>query len=150
VRRADQVGGLVLLVLGVAYGAGGLRYPYWGPNGPGSGFMPFWLGVAMAVLALLLLVGASRAAGPGARWLPDPTGLRKLLLVVGGTVLFVVLLPVVGMIVGTALFLVGVLRFLERYPWRHAIAIAAGTAVANYLVFAYWLRVPFPVSVLGF
>jgi hypothetical protein len=59
-------------------------------------------------------------------------------------------LPVVGMISGTALFLVGVLRFLERYPWRHSVGIAAATTLANYLVFTYWLRVPFPVSILGF
>ncbi|MGH7322313.1 MAG: tripartite tricarboxylate transporter TctB family protein, partial [Candidatus Rokuibacteriota bacterium] len=43
-----------------------------------------------------------------------------------------------------------VLRFGERYSWRHTVAIAVGTAVASYLVFDYWLRVPFPKSILGF
>jgi putative tricarboxylic transport membrane protein len=104
----------------------------------------------MAILAVLLFVGASRAGDPGASWLPAGTGLRKLLVVVGATVLFVALLPYVGMIVGTGLFLLGILRFLERYPWTQAAGVAAGTAVANYLIFTYWLRVPFPVSVLGF
>jgi putative tricarboxylic transport membrane protein len=150
VRRADQVGGLGLLTLAVGYAAGALEYPYWGANGPGSAFMPFWLGVAMAILAVLLFVGASRVGDPGASWLPAGTGLRKLLVVVGATVLFVALLPYVGMIVGTGLFLLGILRFLERYPWTQAAGVAAGTAVANYLIFTYWLRVPFPVSVLGF
>ena len=150
-RRADQIGGLVLLLFAVGYAAGALReYTYWGPNGPGSGFLPFWLGLAMAILAFLLFVGASRRGAPDGRWLPEGAGLKKLYVVVGATAVFVAALNVVGMILGSALFLVGILRFLERYPWHHTVGIAAGTAVLNYLVFTYWLRVPLPVGVLGF
>ena len=150
-KRADQVGGLVLLVFAVWYSAVALKYyPYWRETGPGSGFLPVWLGIAMGVLALLLLVGAMRRAGSGAPWLPEGEGLRKLLVVLGAVALLVATLNIVGMILGTALFLVGILRFLERYSWSHSLGIAAATAAANYLVFTYWLRVPFPVSILGF
>jgi hypothetical protein len=150
VRRADQVGGLLLLVLAVGFSAGALQYPYWAPTGPGSGFLPFWLGVALGILALLLVVQAGRAGTAGPAWLPAGVGLLRLLVVVGATVVLVVLLPVLGMTLGAALFLVGILRFLEAYSWPATMAIAVGTAVVNYLVFTYWLRVPFPVGVLGF
>ncbi|HSE95561.1 MAG TPA: tripartite tricarboxylate transporter TctB family protein [Methylomirabilota bacterium] len=149
-RRADQVGGLLLLVFAVWFSAGALEFPYWAPTGPGSGFLPFWLGVALGILALMLVVQASRAGTPGAAWLPGGPGLRRLLVVVGATVVLVTLLPVLGMTLGAALFLVGILRFLEAYSWFATVAIAIGTAVTNYLVFTYWLRVPFPVGVLGF
>ena len=70
-RGADRTAGAVLLALAVAFGAGALRqYAYWGANGPGPAFLPFWLGVVMAVLATLLLVQAWRSADPGAPWLP--------------------------------------------------------------------------------
>jgi len=150
VRRADQVGGLLLLVFAVWFSVGALDFPYWAPTGPGSGFLPFWLGVALGILALLLVVQTSRAGTPGPAWLPAGPGLRRLLVVVGATVVLVTLLPVLGMTLGAALFLVGILRFLEAYSWLATVAIAVGTAVANYLVFTYWLRVPFPVGVLGF
>jgi Tripartite tricarboxylate transporter TctB family len=149
VRRADQVGGLALLVFGIWYAAVALRYPYRAATGPGSGFLPFWLGVAMAALAALLLVRSSRSAEPGADWLPRGFGLRRLLLVLGITVLFVAGLKVVGMLLGTALFLLAVLRGVERHTWPRALAIAVGVALLNYLVFAHWLNVPFPVGVLG-
>ena len=150
-RRADRIGGLFFLLLAVGTAAIALRdYPYWGPNGPGSGFLPVWLSVAMGVLAVLLLVGARRTGTPGAPWLPAGDGLRKLLIVVVATIVLVSLLPVVGMLPGAALFLVGILRFLEGYPWRRTLSIAAGTAVASYLLFIYWLKVPLPVGVLGF
>ncbi len=151
VRRADQVGGLALLVFAVAYSGAALRwYPYRSDTGPGSGFLPVWLGVAMAILAVLLFIGATRTAHPGGAWLPRGRGLLRLLVVFGATALLVALMNTVGMILGTALFMVGILRFLEGYPWLHSLGIGAAIAVVNYLVFTYWLQVPFPTGVLGF
>ena len=150
-RRADQIAGAGLLLLGVAFSGMALwKYTYWGPTGPGSGFLPFWLGLAMAVLAAGLLLGTRRAREPGARWLPEGAGLRRLVAVLGVTAGLVVVLKIVGMVVGTVLFLVALLRFVERMRWRSTLAIAVGTATANYLIFTYWLRVPFPLGVLGF
>jgi hypothetical protein len=150
-RRADLVTGLALLVLGVGYAVVAWRaYPYSSPTGPGSGFLPVWLGAAMAALALLLVLSARRAATvPGARWPPEGRGLTRLLVVVAAIAVFIALMDVVGMILGSALFLLGVLRFLERYPWPVAVAIAVGVSGLIYGVFTYWLQVPFPTSPLG-
>jgi hypothetical protein len=132
-RGADRTAGAVLLALAVAFGAGALRqYAYWGPNGPGPAFLPFWLGVVMAVLATLLLAGALRSRDAGADWLPGSEGLRRLAIVVGVTIAFVALLNVLGMVLGTVLFLIALMRFLID------------------LVFARWLRVPLPMGLLGF
>lgn len=150
-RRADRVGGLVLLVLGVGYAAtAALRYPYTSQYGPGSGFLPFWLGTAMAALAALLLAGAVRAREPGDPWLPDRTGRRRLAAVVLATAIFITVLRVTGMAVGTTLFLAVLLRGVEGYPWQLTLPVAVGAALLNWAVFTYWLQVPFPVGVLGF
>ena len=61
-----------MLALAVAFSAGALKYyAYWGENGPGPAFLPFWLGLVMAALAAMLLVGALRSADPGPAWLPS-------------------------------------------------------------------------------
>ncbi len=150
-RRADRIAGAVLLALAVAFSAGALKsYTYAGPGGPGSAFVPFWLGLLMAVLAAMLLAGALRAPDAGPEWLPRGEGLRRLLLVLGVTIALVALLKVLGMILGTVLFLIVLLRRLDRIPWPLTLSVAAATAGLNYLVFTHWLRVPFPVGVLGF
>jgi hypothetical protein len=59
-------------------------------------------------------------------------------------------MPWLGMAVTTVLFLVGILRLLEGHSWPAAVAIAVATAAANWAVFTWWLRVPFPPGVLGF
>ena len=150
-RSADRIAGAALLALAIAFSAGALKhYAYWGENGPGSAFLPFWLGLVMAVLAATLLVGALRSRDPGPAWLPSGDGLRRLALVVGATAAFVALLNVVGMTIGTVLFLVVLMRFLDRQPWPLTIAVALAVAGLNYLVFTRWLHVPLPAGPFGF
>jgi putative tricarboxylic transport membrane protein len=151
VHRADQLAGLALLLFGVCYaGAAAIQYPYWSSTGPGSGFFPIWLGAIMAVLALLLLARAARSRDAGGSWLPRGHGLTRLATVVAATALFVAVLRTLGMMLATALFLTGILRFVEGYRWSAALGIAVATALVNYLVFAYWLQVPFPTGLIGF
>ena len=150
-RSADRIAGAALLALAIAFSAGALKhYAYWGENGPGPAFLPFWLGLVMAVLAATLLVGALRSRDPGPAWLPSGDGLRRLALVVGATAAFVALLNVVGMTIGTVLFLVVLMRFLDRQPWPLTIAVALAVAGLNYLVFTRWLHVPLPAGPFGF
>jgi putative tricarboxylic transport membrane protein len=150
VRRADLVGAVILFVFGAWFAlTAALRYPYWGANGPGSGFFPVWLGSAMAVLAVVLFVHARRSPEPATAWLPRGHRGRRLLGVLALTAIFIALLKIVGMIAGTALFLVALLRFIEGHSWRVSVAVAVAVAVVNWLVFTYWLQVPFPVGVFG-
>ncbi|MEO7338700.1 MAG: tripartite tricarboxylate transporter TctB family protein [Caldimonas sp.] len=150
-RLADRLGGAALLAIAVAFSAAALKYyAYWGPNGPGPAFLPFWLGLVMAVLAALMLLRAVRAPDPGSPWLPRGEGLRRLLLVLGATIAFVALLNVLGMVLGTVLFMIVLVRFLDRHPWPLTLAVALGVAAFNFMVFTFWLRVPLPVGMLGF
>ena len=150
-RRADRIGAVILLALAVAFAwTAARRYTYWNASGPGSGFFPFWLGVALAVLATLLLVRAARQTDSGPAWLPRGHGAVRLASVVVATAIFVALMPWLGMTLGTVLFLAVLLRALEGHTWRTTLGVAVGVAAANWAVFAVWLRVPFPVGVLGF
>jgi putative tricarboxylic transport membrane protein len=151
VRRADRIGAAILLALAVAYTATAAgRYTYWTVHGPGSGFFPFWLGLALATLSILLLASAVRRPDPGRAFLPTGHGATRFVVVVLVTALFIALLPLLGMVLGTAVFLAVLLRMLEGHSWRATVAVAAGAAVANWAVFVLWLKVPFPVGVLGF
>jgi putative tricarboxylic transport membrane protein len=149
-RRADQVSGALLLVFGAGFAAGARQYPYWAPTGPGSGFLPFWLGLVMAALATFLLVGATRRPDAGPPWLPGGRALLRLVIVIVATAAFVWLLPVLGMTLATFLFLFGILRFLEGHGWLATAGVAIAASAANWLIFIFWLNVPFPVGILGF
>ena len=144
-RSADRVTAVLLLAFAVAFVAGALKYySWWGSGGPGSAFLPFWLGLVMALLALMMLFKSIKQASPGEGWLPRGEGLRDMLVVLGATIVFVALLKTVGMILGTALYLAALIWYLGRHPWWVTLSIAVAAAGFNWLVFVHWLHVPFP------
>jgi putative tricarboxylic transport membrane protein len=145
VRNADRVTAALLLAFSVAFSVGALKsYQWWGSGGPGPAFLPFWLGAVMALLALMLLLKNLRIADPGSEWLPRGEGLRDMLVVLAVTVAFVALLNVTGMVIGTALYLLVLVRYLGRHRWWVTVSIAVAAAAFNWLVFVHWLRVPMP------
>jgi putative tricarboxylic transport membrane protein len=145
VRSADRITAVLLLAFSVAFSAGALKYySWWSSDGPGSAFLPFCLGIVMGFLALMMLARSFREKNPGEAWLPRGEGLRHMVVVLGATVLFVALLKVLGMILGTALYLAGLIWYLGRHRWWVTVAIALAAAGFNWLVFVHWLRVPFP------
>jgi putative tricarboxylic transport membrane protein len=145
VRTADRVTAALLLAFAVAFSAGALKnYQWWGAGGPGPAFMPFWLGLVMALLALMMLIRSLKENDPGQAWLPRGEGLRDMLAVLAVTVAFVALLNVTGMVIGTALYLLVLVRYLGRHRWWVAVSIALAAAGFNWLVFVHWLRVPMP------
>jgi hypothetical protein len=149
VRSADRVTAALLLAFAVAFSVGALKqYQWWGSGGPGPAFMPFWLGLVMAILALSMLLRSLKQKDPGAAWLPRGEGLRDMLVVLAATVAFIVLLKVTGMIIGTALYLAFLVRYLGRHRWWVTLAIALAAAGFNWLVFVHWLRVPMPEGMI--
>ncbi len=148
-RQTDRVTAALLLAFSVAFSAGALKnYQWWGAGGPGPAFLPFWLGLVMGLLALGLLVRSLKQQDAGEAWFPRGEGLRDISVVLAVTVAFVALLNVVGMILGTALYLLILVRYLGRHRWWVTGAIALAAAGFNWLVFVHWLRVPMPEGML--
>jgi hypothetical protein len=65
-------------------------------------------------------------------------------VVLAATIAFVALLNVTGMIIGTALYLAFLVRYLGRHRWWVTLSIALAAAGFNWLVFVHWLHVPMP------
>jgi hypothetical protein len=149
VRKADLATSALLLVCSLAFSAGALKYyEYWGDGGPGPSFLPFWLGIVMALLAVAMLVKTLRKKDAGEAWLPVGKARNRVLGVIGITIVFVALLKVLGMVVASVLYLAVLMRYLERNSWPLTAGVSLGAAAVNYLVFAYWLKVPFPEGML--
>ena len=145
-RSADRVTAVLLFALSVAFAAGALKYySWWGPGGPGSAFLPFWLALVMGVLSLMMLFKKSK---DDSSWLPRGEGLRDMLVVLGVTVAFIALLKVTGMVIGTALYLAALVWYLGRHRWWVTLGVALAAAGFNWLVFVHWLRVPMPEGII--
>ena len=114
---------------------------------PGSGFMPFGLGVILAVLALVLIVthlGADEHKRPF--WEPK-AWLRPLLAIVI-TIVYIVVFDDIGAITSVVVLVAGWLFFVERKRLLMAASTGALTGLVVYLVFDRFLQTPFPRGLL--
>ena len=142
----DTIGALVWLALAIFVMVQGVALRLGSLHRPGPGFFPFWGGLILALLALILLAGALRRRGtivfPGVRW-------PKLLLVVTALLLYLLLLERLGFTTVTALFLLLLFR-LEGKGWAWSVGVSVLGAGGCYAVFHVWLRTQLPAGPFGF
>jgi hypothetical protein len=132
-----------MALLGLAAIVGSLQVGIgWGPEGPKSGFFPFWIG--------LIVIGASlynlmRAYTDGSRklfatWLE----IAQVLKVVLPLTVYVGAIPWLGIYFASALLIAGFMRWIGRYGWPLILAISIGLPVITYVTFEMWFLVPLP------
>jgi putative tricarboxylic transport membrane protein len=123
-------------------------------NAPGSGLMPFLLGVLFGLLALYKLVMALLKHGEpeelpkeGERAEQSPTLYRKLALVVGALFAYAILIEPLGFLPTTFLTMTLLFRSAGFKRWSLAAAYSAGVVLITYFLFTY-LGVRFPPGIL--
>lgn len=143
----DGIAASAMLLVAVWVIRDSAKLPFGAVRNPGPGFVPWWTGVTLAGLSLILfaqVLRARRAAAPRPRAEPD----RGWWLRVGGLVLalalYVLLLDLAGYPLCTFLLALFMLRPTGRQSLIAALALAVLASGGSYLVFAVWLGVPLP------
>ncbi|HSB81646.1 MAG TPA: tripartite tricarboxylate transporter TctB family protein [Candidatus Methylomirabilis sp.] len=114
---------------------------------PGSGFMPFGLGIALAILAVLIIVtnrGADEKRVPF--WGPKAWFHPLLAIVI--TAVYIVVFDDIGAITSVVILVVGWLLFVERKSIIVSVTTGVLTGLVVYLLFDRLLQTPFPRGVL--
>lgn len=140
------------MVFSLALMEGSRRLPRSATFGPGAGFLPFWLGALMAVLALLLVFQASRqpAAARGRSLFPRGQALIPVGATVAGLAAYILVLERLGFLVATGLLTAFLLGVVERERWLTTALVAVLNAAGLYVVFQWLLGVNLPKNMLGF
>ena len=147
-KDGDVISGAVLAALGVYIVMQSLTWDYSGLDGPGPGFFPFWYGVAMVALSLLLIVSVVRK-GTTAYDVDWPATGRAL----GCWLAFALsigLMEWLGFLLSFALLTFFIVAVIFRRPLMTAGLTAVLTALAFHLIFPVALSVSLPTGWFGF
>src|SRR4249920_191257 len=126
----DLVSGLFWLAVAIFAALQGLSLNLGSLNRPGPGFFPFWGGVVLGVLSVVLIVRSFRRATARPPRRPESW---KLLVVLGALLAYLLLL-----------------FRLEQRGWAFSAVTAAIGTLASYALFQVWLKTQLPTGPLGF
>jgi cobalamin synthase len=118
---------------------------------PGSGFVPFVLGVLLAVLSIALVVTsrpAPRAPGAGRAAFWEGRAWLQPLVAVAIVAVFIVVFDDIGAITSVALLVTGWLWLVGKRSLPVALATGIATAAVVWAVFVRLLQTPFPDGLL--
>jgi putative tricarboxylic transport membrane protein len=142
-RAAELVTASVLILLGgiVLFDAVRLGFG-WGPDGPRSGFFPFWLALIMVIVCGVILAQAAWHAQRKSFVSREQLG--PVLKVLWPATAAVALMHFVGLYVASGLYMGFYMRWVGRHSWVAVVAIALGIPIASFLIFEKWFLVPMP------
>lgn len=143
--------GLFWLALSILVMVEGVRLGLGSPSNPSMGFLPFWAAFLLAALSLTVILVASRqrADSGQVQALFPREFFTKVLPTFAVLVVYVLTLPVLGFLVGTAILLGCLFYFAYRGPVWHIGAAALVITLGCWILFQQLLKTQFPRGVFG-
>jgi len=142
-NQKDFGAGLMYMVIGLFFTYMATQYSMGTPAKMGPGYFPFWLGLVMTVLGLVILI-KSLGAKAAIEKVP-PFNWRVIGLITGSVVLYGVLLPIMGFIVAVFVLVFLSASASHEFHWKGTLINAIFLIAFTYLVFVVGLKLQFPL-----
>jgi Tripartite tricarboxylate transporter TctB family len=146
--RSDRWIGILFCLFGFLVVLEASKLEFASSYGAGSGFFPYWLGIATIVIAMVVALYAWRNPSRDDSSAPVIWSIKKL-IALAALLGFVFTLDLIGFVTAFAL-LVAFLLKLEGENWRRAVSVALASGISFYVFFIRLLSVALPVGPLGF
>lgn len=150
-KKAEFIACLLWLALAFTVCLGSLQLKLGTPSEPGSGFLPFHTALLLGILALvhLIQITCQRTEDRPPEPLLGNAQWGRAMGVVVALISYALLLPYLGYIVGTFLLMVTLFSIYERKSWGMVLTLTILTLGVTYILFHNWLKVQFPIGILG-
>jgi hypothetical protein len=143
----NLIAGMVVLALGGAVVFFSLQLPYSSEYGPGPGFLPLWLGIALMGSSIGVMIKTFLKTDRTGLFFKPRTKIGiKMLVLIGITFL---LFPLFGFSIGLALFTTASMKTLGKHRLVVCGLTGVVTAVGIHFLFGRWLDIPLPTGVIG-
>ena len=146
-KKDASVASIVFLMLALGAFIESMKLPFGRISAPAAGFFPAVLAVLLALVSLFFFVEALRGSHEGAVQ-GEPLTWKKIVLTLGSLLVFGVVFERLGYLLATFLFIIFLLRAVERRSWGLAISVALSASLASYVVFGLLLGTPLPAGFL--
>ncbi|OYY20652.1 MAG: hypothetical protein B7Y05_03795 [Polynucleobacter sp. 24-46-87] len=142
-NQRDFGAGIMYMVIGLFFTIVARQYPMGTAAKMGPGYFPFYLGILMTLLGLLVLV-KSLGAKAAIEKIP-PFHWKIIALITGSVVLYGLLLPTMGFIVAVFVLVFVSASASHEFHWKGTLINASFLIAFTYSVFVLGLSLQFPL-----
>ena len=142
-NQRDFGAGIMYMVIGLFFAIMATNYPMGTAAKMGPGYFPFYLGILMFLLGLLVAVKAFGAKAaiesiPKFNW-------RIMAQITGAVVLYGLLLPRLGFLIAVVVLVFVAASASREFTWKGTAINAAFLVTFTYSVFVLGLKLQFPL-----
>ena len=141
--QKDFASGLMFILVGLSFSFVARGYSMGTAAKMGPGYVPFWLGIVLAILGALVLWGSLTSKAEEdqlARW-----DLKILLWILGSVVLFGLLLKPLGMVLSVVVLVLVSSMASHEFSWKGAVLNAILLVIISMGAFVYGINLQMPV-----
>ena len=154
--KREIIGALFFVCFGLFLGWQSFKYRIWAYNGPRAGFFPLGIAIIIVVLSLIIIVKSlidrsdvikSQARKEEQIRLAKEAGVLNYskaayYVILAG--LFALLITSVGFLITSFVYLLIMLKFVEKMNWKRSILWTSVSITVSYLLFVRALDVQLP------
>jgi len=142
-NKRDFGAGIMYMVIGSFFAIVARQYQYGTAAKMGPGYFPFWLGVIMFLIGLLVLVRSYSAKAP-IEAIPK-FNWRIITQITGAVILYGLLLPKMGFLVAIVVLVFVSASARKEFTWKGTAINAIFLVTFTYSVFVVGLNLQFPL-----
>jgi hypothetical protein len=116
----------------------------WVSDGPQAGYFPFYIGLIMFIASLGTAVTGILTKSPNLKTFVEKSQLWSVLQVLIPAVIFVALIPWLGLYVAGALFILMFMMWIGKYSVIKAVPVAVLVPLFFFFLFEQWFLIPLP------
>ena len=142
-NQRDFGAGIMYMVIGLFFTIVATNYPMGTAAKMGPGYFPFFLGILMTILGLIVAIKALSATAaieaiPKFNW-------RVIAQITGSVVLYGLLLPRMGFLIAVVVLVLVSASASKEFTWKGSLINAAFLVIFTYSVFVVGLKLQFPL-----
>ncbi|CAG9169359.1 tripartite tricarboxylate transporter TctB family protein [Cupriavidus pampae] len=141
--QKDFASGLMFVLVGIGFSWVARTYSMGTAAKMGPGYFPFWLGIVLALLGVIVTWGSLSLKSEEdhlAKW-----DIKSLLWILGSVVLFGLMLKPLGMVASVFVLVLVSSMASHEFSWKGAIAAAILLVLISLGAFVYGINLQMPV-----
>jgi hypothetical protein len=141
----DLVVAAILMAVGALVMAGSYELGAgWSPNGPESGYFPFYIGALILLSSTATLLVTLFTKSPDRTPFVESEQFKRVLQVLIPSFIFAIAIDYIGIYVAGGLFIACFMWWLGKYPLPKVVMVGVLVPLTLFIVFEVWFLVPLP------